>query len=90
MWPGGAGWTGSPREGVLIRSTLPAMAATLGGFALIQVVWPVWIRAHLIPAAHAVIALTAANIPSQATGPGGGRTIAANNNTQYATRYDTG
>jgi hypothetical protein len=61
--------------GVLIRRTLPAMAASLGGFALVQVIWAVWIRARLIPAAHAVIALTAANIPSQAAGSGGGQMV---------------
>ena len=35
--------------GVLIRRTLPAMAGTLAVFAGIQVVWPRWIRPHLIP-----------------------------------------
>jgi hypothetical protein len=34
--------------GVLIRRTLPAMAATLAVFAGIQVVWPRWIRPHLM------------------------------------------
>lgn len=34
--------------GVLIRRTLPAMAATLAVFAGIQFVWPNWIRPHLI------------------------------------------
>jgi hypothetical protein len=34
--------------GVLIRRTVPAMAATLGGFALVQVGWANWIRPHLI------------------------------------------
>lgn len=33
--------------GVLIRRTLPAMAATLAVFAGVQVVWPIWIRPHL-------------------------------------------
>jgi len=35
--------------GVLIRRTLPAMAATLAVFAGIQVVWPQLVRPHLIP-----------------------------------------
>lgn len=34
--------------GVLIRRTLPAMAATLAVFVGVQVAWPTWIRAHLI------------------------------------------
>ncbi len=34
--------------GVLIRRTLPAMAATLAVFAGIQVAWPNWIRPHLL------------------------------------------
>lgn len=34
--------------GVLIRRTIPAMAATLAVFAGIQIAWPVWIRPHLM------------------------------------------
>ena len=34
--------------GVLIRRTLPAMAATLATFVGIQIVWANWIRQHLI------------------------------------------
>jgi hypothetical protein len=34
--------------GLLIRRTLPAMAATLAVFALIQGFWPSWVRPHLI------------------------------------------
>jgi hypothetical protein len=34
--------------GVLMRRTLPAMAATLAVFVGIQVVWANWVRAHLI------------------------------------------
>ena len=34
--------------GVLIRRTLPAMAVSLGVFALVQVGWANWIRPHLI------------------------------------------
>jgi hypothetical protein len=57
--------------GVLIRRTLPAMAVTLGVFASVQIVWPIWVRPHLIAPARAVVALTAANIPGLAAGPGG-------------------
>jgi hypothetical protein len=34
--------------GVLIRRTIPAMAATLAVFAGVQVAWPRWIRPHLM------------------------------------------
>ncbi|HUC59330.1 MAG TPA: ABC transporter permease subunit [Streptosporangiaceae bacterium] len=34
--------------GVLIRRAVPAMAATVVVFAAVQVVWPNWIRSHLI------------------------------------------
>ena len=57
--------------GVLIRRTVPAMAATLGCFALIQIVWPIWVRPHLLSPAHATVALTTANISGLAAGPGG-------------------
>jgi hypothetical protein len=54
--------------GVLIRRTVPAMAATLAGFAFVQIAWPSWIRPHLIAHARAVVALTAAGISSLAQG----------------------
>jgi ABC-type transport system involved in multi-copper enzyme maturation permease subunit len=59
--------------GVLIRRTVPAMAATLATFLLIQIGWPVWVRPHLIPPARMFVALTAVNIPNAglAVGPGG-------------------
>ncbi len=59
--------------GVLIRRTVPAMAATLATFLFIQIAWPIWVRPHLIPPAQKFVALTAANIPDAelAVGPGG-------------------
>jgi hypothetical protein len=57
--------------GVLIRRTVPAMAATLGCFALIQIAWPIWVRPHLLSPAHTTVAVTAANISGLAAGPGG-------------------
>jgi hypothetical protein len=48
--------------GVLIRRTLPALAAALGGFAAVQVAWPIWIRQHLIAPVHTVVALNPANV----------------------------
>jgi hypothetical protein len=43
--------------GVLIRRTVPAMVATLAGFAIVQVAWLTWIRPHLISPLHATSAL---------------------------------
>jgi len=48
--------------GVLIRRTVPAMAATLAGYAFVQFAWPIWIRQHLIAPAHAIMTLDPANI----------------------------
>jgi ABC-type transport system involved in multi-copper enzyme maturation permease subunit len=63
--------------GVLLRRTVPAMAATLATFLFIQIAWPIWVRPHLIPPAHKFVALTAANIPDAelAVGPGGSTII---------------
>ena len=41
--------------GVLIRRTLPAMAATLAAFAGIQVAWPRLIRPHLITPLRSIV-----------------------------------
>lgn len=38
--------------GMLIRRTVPAMAATLGIYAAAVAAMPLWIRAHLAPLAH--------------------------------------
>ena len=59
--------------GMLIRRTVPAMAATLATFLFIQIAWPIWVRPHLIPPARKFVALTPANIPGAelAVGPGG-------------------
>lgn len=66
--------------GVLLRHTVPAMAATLAAFLFIQIAWPIWVRPHLIPPAHKFVALTAANIPNAdlAVGPGGSTIIVPN------------
>jgi hypothetical protein len=42
---------------MLIRRTVPAMAATLAGYVAAAVSMPMWIRAHLVPARHATPAL---------------------------------
>jgi hypothetical protein len=38
--------------GMLIRRTVPAMAATLGAYIAAASSMPLWIRAHLVPASH--------------------------------------
>ncbi len=43
--------------GLLIRRTVPAMAATLAGYVAAVGSMPIWIRAHLVPASHATPAL---------------------------------
>jgi hypothetical protein len=48
--------------GVLIRRTVPAMAATLAGFAAVQFAWAIWIRQHLVAAVHTTVALVPANV----------------------------
>ena len=67
--------------GLLIRRAVPAMALTLAIFAAVQVVMPLWIRPHLLPAdqttasiasTHATVGdlggalvLTASSVPGQ-------------------------
>jgi hypothetical protein len=57
--------------GVLIRRTVPAMAATLAAFAGIQVAFPLWIRPHLITPVHSSTALTAGEISGFGIGSDG-------------------
>lgn len=66
--------------GVLLRRTVPAMAATLATFLFIQIAWPIWVRPHLIPPAQKFVALTAAIISNAglAVGPGGSTIIVPN------------
>ena len=63
--------------GVMIRHTVPAMAATLGAFLFIQIAWAIWVRPHLIQPARTFIAITAAIISNAglAVGPGGSTII---------------
>lgn len=48
--------------GMLIRRTVPAMAATLAVYIAAVVSMPLWIRAHLVPARHATSALDLSRI----------------------------
>jgi ABC-2 family transporter protein len=45
--------------GVLVRRTIVAMAITLAVFIAIQVLWPLFVRPHLIVPAHTIQALNA-------------------------------
>jgi hypothetical protein len=45
--------------GILVRRTIAAMAITLAVFVAIQVLWPIFVRPHLISPAHTVQALNA-------------------------------
>jgi hypothetical protein len=47
--------------GALIRRTVPAMAVTLAIFAAVQVVMPLAIRPHLVPASHTTFGIQAAD-----------------------------
>jgi hypothetical protein len=59
--------------GILIRRTIPAIAATLAAAAAVAIAWPLWIRPHLIAPVHALVTLTPADIAAanMAAGPGG-------------------
>ena len=56
--------------GVFIRRTIPAMAATLTVFAVVQVLWGGWVRPHMIAPLHAVYSFAA--VALQTIGSGGG------------------
>jgi hypothetical protein len=45
--------------GILVRRTIAAMAITLAVFVAIQVLWPVFVRPHLIAPAHTIQVLNA-------------------------------
>jgi len=57
--------------GVLIRRTVPAMAATLAGFAVVRVFFSQWIRYRLIAPLHLETAYRVP-LPGVAFGPGNG------------------
>ena len=44
--------------GALTRRTLPAMAATLAGFAGVRIAFTLWIRPHLLPAREMLASIT--------------------------------
>jgi hypothetical protein len=57
--------------GVLIRRTVPAMAATLAVFTAVQIAWPILVRPHLIAPVRTITALAAGSINGLGIGNGG-------------------
>jgi hypothetical protein len=48
--------------GLFIRRTLPAMAVTLAIFAAVIIVFPFWVRPHLVPPAQITVPLSSTSI----------------------------
>jgi hypothetical protein len=62
--------------GLVIRRTVPAMAVTLALFTAVMIVFPVWVRPHLIPPVHTtsslnIAAVVATGVGVQGAPPGG-------------------
>ena len=57
--------------GILLRRTLPAMAATLAGFVAVRLGFTYYIRPHLLPPEHLASPLSAANGLGVEYGPAG-------------------
>jgi hypothetical protein len=63
--------------GALIRRTIPAMGATLAGFAVIQIAMADLIRQHLVTSAHTIVALNTGNIDGIGQAANGGMLVKA-------------
>jgi hypothetical protein len=59
--------------GLVIRRTVPAMAATLAVYSAAVASMPLWIRGHLVPATHATPALDLNKLDTLGFNPVGGR-----------------
>jgi ABC-type transport system involved in multi-copper enzyme maturation permease subunit len=57
--------------GMLIRRTVPAMAATLGVYVAVALTMPLWLRAHLAPMRHSAAALNPNSIDGFTMSNGG-------------------
>jgi ABC-2 family transporter protein len=64
--------------GVVLRRTVPAMAVTLAGFAVVQFVMPLWIRPHLLPPVHTVAALSSVSLGGLGETISGGLVLTVN------------
>jgi hypothetical protein len=72
------GFTLGVAAGLLIRRTLPAMAATLAAFLAVRVPWTLWVRPHLIPPAHLNTALSPDGVGFGRTSSSGPMTLMPN------------
>jgi hypothetical protein len=63
--------------GVLIRRTIPAMAATLAGFAVIQIAMADLIRQHLVTPVRTIVALNIGSIDGIGQAANGGMLVKA-------------
>ena len=61
--------------GMLIRRTVPAMAATLAIYGAVVLLMQDWIRAHLVPASHVTNALDTASLDTLMIGDGNQMTV---------------
>jgi hypothetical protein len=61
--------------GILIRRTVPAIAATLAAAAAVAIASALWIRPHLIAPVHALVTLTPADIAAANLAAGHGGTV---------------
>jgi hypothetical protein len=61
--------------GVLIRRTVPAMAATLAVFITVQIAWPMLVRPHLIAPVRSITAFDAGSIIGLSMQNGGQMTV---------------
>jgi ABC-2 family transporter protein len=64
--------------GMLIRRTVPAMAATLGGYVALVVAMPLGIRGHLFPTRHITSPLTVDDVQGLMIGPNGRMRVSGN------------
>jgi hypothetical protein len=64
--------------GMLIRRTVPAMAATLAIYSAAVISMQEWIRAHLTPASHATIPLDTSALDTLMIGEGNELTVVGN------------
>ncbi|HUC05716.1 MAG TPA: ABC transporter permease subunit [Acidimicrobiales bacterium] len=65
--------------GVVLRHTLAAMAATLGGFVFVRLAFTYWIRQHLLPTSHLTVPVTPADMGFAIT-PSGAQVVATAGN----------
>ncbi|MBO0869251.1 MAG: ABC transporter permease subunit, partial [Micromonosporaceae bacterium] len=61
--------------GMVIRRTVPAMAATLAVYIGAAIAMPLWLRGHLVPAAHSTMPLNTDWVSGISVGPGGLRLV---------------